>query len=31
MNHVDPSKYAEILARNNIFTGIGMFSGLISS
>ncbi|MDD4151370.1 MAG: MFS transporter [Candidatus Gracilibacteria bacterium] len=31
MNNADPSEYADLLSRNNIFFGIGSLCGLISS
>lgn len=31
MNNADPSEYAEVLSKNNIFSGLGCLAGLVAS
>ena len=31
MNNADPSEYAELLSKNNIFSGLGALTGLVAS
>lgn len=31
LNNADPSEYAELLSKNNIFSGLGSLTGLITS